>query len=37
MIEFFREVRKHSRELGCWYALALVFVAWSMARALRGR
>ena len=37
MIEFFREVRKHSRELGFWYALALVFVAWMWARALRGR
>ena len=37
MIEFFREVRKHSSELGCWYALALVLVAWMWARAWRGR
>ena len=30
-----REFRELSRELGCWYALALVFVAWSMARMWR--
>ena len=35
MIDFIREVRKHSRELGVWYALALVFYAWTMARVWR--
>jgi len=35
MIEFFREVRKHSRELGVWYALALVFYVWAVARIWR--
>ena len=34
---FIREVRKHAREMGFWYAFALVLVAWMYARALRGR